>query len=216
MPRELILAAIGEKKPNVPGVIARAQAMSSGFGAHASDYPALSPPLPTFNGLLLNLVTAQQQVQYRTLGAATYRNEQRDLLWSAMKSECGYVQSLCDASPARGLSLIENAGLVAITRSIYTKPLLALTLGAQPGTVNCVANLSLLLSMGTTKRHQQRCLLWQYTLDGGKTFVSAGSTPGCKTVLSGLPSLTIVGVRVCLQTMRGVGAWSQVVTIVVH
>ncbi len=216
MSRELLLASLGEKKTNVPRVIVRAQAMSSGFAAHTADYPALSPSLTAFNGLLLNLVSAQQLVPNRTVGVATARDVDRDLLWSAMKSECAYVQSLASASPARGLSLIENAGLVAVTRTLVTKALLALKLGAQPGTVLCNANLSLLVGTGTAKPNQKRCLLWQYTLDGGKTFVSAGSTPGCKILLTGLPSLTVVGVRVCLQNMDGIGAWSQVVTIVVH
>ena len=31
-----------------------------------------------------------------------------------------------------------------------------------------------------------------------------------------LPSLTVVGVRVCLNSMHSLGAWSQVVTILVH
>jgi hypothetical protein len=216
MPRELLLAALGARKKNVPDVIERAQAMSSGFAAHAADYPALSPSLAAFQILLANLVAAQQGVPARTLGAAAARDVERDLLWTAMKCECAYVQSLVESTPARGFSLIQNAGLVVVTRALYTKPLLALTLGTQPGTVACEANLSLLVGTGTAKPRQKRCLNWQYTLDGAKTFVSAGSTPGCKTVLTGLPSLTVVGVRVGLNNMHDVGAWSQVVTILVH
>jgi hypothetical protein len=216
MSRELLLASLGANKKNVPDVITRAEAMSTGFGEHASDYPALNPGLSAFQGLLANLVASQKLVPNRTLGNAKARDVQRDLLWTAMKSECAYVQSLVESAPTRGLSLIQNAGLVVVTRTLFTKPILALRLGAQPGTVLCNANLGLLKGVLTTKRNQQCCLNWQYTLDGGKSFVSAGSTPGSRTVLTGLPSLTVVGVRVCLNNLHGLGAWTDVVTIVVH
>jgi hypothetical protein len=47
-----------------------------------------------------------------------------------------------------------------------------------------------------------------FTLDG-KTYLSAGSSAGCKTVITGLPLLTLVGVRVCLTNMHETGAWSD-------
>jgi hypothetical protein len=105
--------------------------------------------------------------------------------------------------------------LVVVTRALYTKPLLALTLGTQPGVVSCNANVGLLVGAGTLEPYQKRFLSWEYTLDG-KTYLSAGSTPGCKTVITGLPLLTVVGVRVCLTNMHETGAWSQVVTITTH
>jgi hypothetical protein len=114
------------------------------------------------------------------------------------------------------LSLIVNAGLVVVTRQVYTRPILSLSLGAQSGTVLCRANIGLLASALTVKPKQKHCLNWQYTLDAGKSFLSAGSTPGSKTVLTGLPPLTVVGVRVCLNGMYGVGPWTDVATILVH
>ena len=211
-----LLAALGAERRNVPDVIDRAQAMSFGFEMHAADYPALCPSLPVFQDLLANAIAAQLRVPMRTVGLAKARDVDRDLLWSAMKSERAYVQSLVDSDPTRGRLLIENAGLLVATSHRYQKPLLTLALGTQPGTVLCDANLTLLVGTGTTKPSQKRCLDWEYTLDGAATFVAAGSTPGCKTLLTGLPSLTVVGVRVCLSSRAGAGAWSQVATIVVH
>ena len=115
------------------------------------------------------------------MGLCAARDVERDLLWSAMKSERAYVQSLVDSAPARGRLLIENAGLVVATGNRYAKPLLPLALGTQPGTVVCDANRTLLMAMGTSKRGQLNCLGWEYTLDGGVTFVSAGSTPRSNT-----------------------------------
>jgi hypothetical protein len=213
---QLLLATLGAERRNVPDVIERALAMSSGFEAHAADYPGLSPSLPVFQGLLQGVIAAQERVPSRTVGLAAARDVERDLLWSAMKSERAYVQSLVDAAPTHGRVLIVNAGLLVGASNRYAKPLLTLTQGAQPGTVACDANLVLLAQAAAIRPYQKRCLEWEYTLDGAETFVSAGSTPGCKILLTGLPSLRVVGVRVCLNGMRGLGVWSQVETIVVH
>ena len=172
MARELLLAALGVKKSKVPDVIVRSQAMSAGFAAHSADYSALSPALPAFEILIQNLVGAQQLVPAGTVGAAKARNVQLDLLWSAMKSECAYVQTLVDINPTRGLLLIQNAGLVGVTRLLYTKPLLALTLGTQPGTVNCNANVGLLVGAGTTIGAAGKTR--PATKRGAATFLAAG------------------------------------------
>jgi hypothetical protein len=206
----------GTSSVRIAAVLMRAQAMHDGMDAHKADYPSPNPDLPTFLGLIQNLTVAEQAVPKRTVGAAAARDVQRDLLWTGMQTERVYVQTLVDANRSRGASLIQNAGLVVATTTVRTKPLLALTLGTEAGTVHCNANVGLLVGVGTLKPHQQRQLNWQYTLDGGKTFVSAGSTPGCKTVITNLPPLTIVGVRVSLTNMHGSGAWSQVVTILTH
>jgi len=209
-------AIFGTAKRDIPGVIARSTAMHAGLAAHAADYPSPNPGLAAFLTLIQNLTTAQQDVPSRTIGAAAARDVQRDLLWTGMEIQRIYVQSLADASPSRAVSLIQNAGLVVAAFSGFSKPLLGLSLGVQPGTVNCIANVSLLVGTGTIRPHQQRLLMWEYTLDGGKTFVSMPPTPGCKTVITGVPLMTIVGVRVSLTNMVGPGAWSQVVTIPVH
>ena len=81
----------------------------------------------------------------------------------------------------------------------------ALVNGPQPGTVLCDANVSLLLATAGFTAHRFRCIHWAYSVDGGKSFVSAPSTPNGKTTLAGLPSLTIVGVKVSLSTSKGTG-----------
>ena len=118
---------------------------------------------------------------------------------------------------SRGAALIiQNAGLLVAGDTAHRKELLTLELGVQPGSVICDANVSLLVRAGGHKPRGHRFLSWEYTLDGGTTFLSAGSTPGCKTVLENLPRLTVVGARVRLASRAGSGAWTDVVTILVE
>jgi hypothetical protein len=153
-------------------------------------------------------------VKART-GTTAARDVHRDLLWDAMHTERAYVQSLVTTDTGRGVLLIQNAGLVVATINPHQKALLTLAQGSQPGTIDCEANVGLLVGVGTLKPNQYRFFNWQYTLDG-KTFVSMPSTAGCRTTLTGLTPLTTVGVRVSLTNMQETGAWSQVVSILVH
>ena len=207
-------AVLGVNKVQIAGVLVRAQAMYDGMNSHKADFPSPNPALPAFLTLIQNLQSSHQAVKART-GTATARNVERDLLWDGMHSERVYVQSLVTADMARGMLLIENAGLVLATHKVHQKALLTLTEGSQSGSIDCEANVALLIGVGTLNPRQHRFFNWQYTLDG-KTFVSVPSTAGCKTVITGLPPLTIVGVRVSLTNMHETGPWSQVVSILVR
>jgi hypothetical protein len=210
-----IRAVLGVDKFKIADVLMRAEAMYSGMNGHQADYSSPNPALPAFLTLIQNLHTSHQTVKSRTVGAAAARDVQRDLLWEGMNSERLYVQSLVRADPGRGILLVQNAGLVVAAFTAHQKALLTVTEGSQSGSIDCEANVALLIGVGTLKPNQQRCFNWQYTLDG-KTFVSVPTTPGCKTVITGLPVLTNVGVRVSLTNMHETGPWSLVVTILVR
>jgi hypothetical protein len=205
-------AVFGVNQYKISDVILRSTSMSSGFGAHQADYPSLPVALPAFQGLITNVVTAQQAVTNRGVGATAVRNEQRAILWTGMELQRTYVQSLADATPSRAVSLILNAGLLVAGITSRSKPLLKLALGKQPGTVLCDANVGLLIGVGTPKPNQGRYVNWEFTVDG-KTFLPAPSTPNGKTVITNLPPLTLVGVRVSLTNMSGQAAWSATETI---
>ena len=203
------------RQQTVP-LVGRAQTMHDKMEGDPATYAAPNPPLATFLTLIENVRQAQLLVPTRAIGAAAARDAARDLLFTAAEMERLYVQTLVDANQSRAVTLIENAGLVVARFPVRQKPLLALDNGPQPGTVLCDANVGLLLSMEGFTPHRFRCINWAFSVDGGKTFVSAPATPNGKTTLVGLPSLTIVGVKVAVSTAKGAGAWSQVVTILVH
>ena len=152
----------------------------------------------------------------RTIGAAATRDAQRDLLWTAMESERTFIQSVADANPSRAASILQNGGLVVIPVNVRAKGLLVLENGAASGTVECVANVGLLLGALATKRSQHRFFNWRFTLDGGKTYTGLSPTTQPQTIITGLTPQAIVGVQVNLNVAAGPGEWSPMVAITVH
>lgn len=193
----------------------RATAMHGGLSNDTSTYANPPIALPAFNGLIQNVITAQQQVRTRVIGARAKRDAELGLLLTGMEVERSFVQALADADPANAEVLITGAGLVVSGVGTYQKPMLGLRNGKQPGTVVCDANVGLLV--GTDAKHptERRYFNWEYTLDGGKSFVALRSTTRARTLLEGLPLLATVGVRVSMTNSEGPGPWSQVVTILV-
>ena len=203
---------------NVPGALARGEAVYGGLSGDTVTYGSPSPALPAFKTLLDNATAAQVTARKRTAGAAATRDVEVGFLIQGMKSELFYVQSLADlaTTPERAVALFTNAGMLVAGYTPRAKPLLELTAGAQPGTVQCEVNVGLLVGVGVPRPRRYRCFNWGYTLDGSKSFIGAPTTPVGRTLLSGLPSQTVVGVRVSLSTSASTGAWSQVVNILVH
>lgn len=211
-----LFAAFGIDLKKIPQIIMCAQGMHDGMAADPATYAAPNPSLPSFLGLIHNLASAQQVVATRVRGAAAVRDMHRSFLITAMESELTYVQSLADASPLEAKALIQNVGLVIAASTASTKPLLTLRRGARPGSVDCEANVGMLLSAETTKLRQHKFFNWEYTVDGGDTFIRARSTTTGKITLVGLTPLTMVGVRVNLHLRSGPGEWSPVVTFLVR
>jgi hypothetical protein len=207
---------LGVDKDDFVGVENRATAMHNGMAADTVTYTAPNPPLPAFLILIDNLGTSQQATFLRTTGAAAARDVARDLLWTAMQTELAYINSVAAAFPSRAVSIIQNAGCVVADVNPHTKAIIELSLLQPPGTVLCDANVGMLEATAVRKASANRFFNWGYTLDGGKTFLTAPSTPNGKTTISNLPLLTQVGFRVNLNTSAGPGEWSQVMYILVH
>jgi len=211
-----VRAIFGVGKYDIVGLLARAQAMHDGMAGNPTDYTSPNPPLPAFLTLIQNLGTAHQAVLNRAVGAAANRDVQRDLLYTGMESEKTVVQGLADANRARAVQLILDAGLLVAKPTSHVKALLTLRLGTPVGALICEANVKLLVAM-LNKPNQGRFFNWQSTLDGGKTFQDAPSTPVGKTILHGFAPLTTVGVRVSMTSAKeGTTPWSDVVTILVR
>ena len=202
----------------VPEVLTRAEAMVLGIGGDPVTYAGATPAIAAFKALFDTATAAQAAAKKRTIGAAATRDVDVRLLYQGMKSELFFVQGLADqaTSPESAVALFTNAGIPVAGYTAPSKPLLGLTAGDLPGSVQCEVNVGLLVGVGALKPHAYRCFGWEYTLDGSKTFVIAPSTPVGRTILFGLPSQTVVGVRVSLSTSKGAGPWSAVVPILVH
>src|SRR5262249_48617494 len=106
----------------------------------------------------------------------------------------------------------EAAAMKARNRRGYQKPLIGLKNVLPSGTVLVYANARLLDITRRSKFYN-----WQYTLDGGKTFIAMPPTQSAQTSLSGLTPLTMVGAQAPVSAPTGPqGPWSHPAPILVR
>ena len=117
----------------------------------------------------------------------------------------GCVQSAADANLDNGVSIINGAGM-AVRKTPAGHPHV---LAAKPGPV---AGSVKLTAPAAARRASHN---WQYSTDGGKTWVAMPSTLQSKTSMTGLPSGTTVQFRSCPVTKAGQGDWSAPVSLLV-
>ena len=194
-------------------VLGRAYAIDNGMSADTTRFAAPNPPLTTLKAQIARVEDAEKQARARTKGAAQLRDLERERLVRMLDSERGYVKTLCDASPEEASVIIQSAGLVCSGARVYSKPALKVAHGAAPCTVDLVAATGALLGGRSSKN---KVFHWQWTADGGRTFTDAPATPTGKTTIANLPPLTVLGFRSKVTTTATSGAWSPVVSIVVH
>ncbi|MFT3776238.1 MAG: hypothetical protein QM820_63650 [Minicystis sp.] len=194
-------------------VLARAYAVNNGMTADPTRFASPNPPLPVLQAQIAKVEDADKQARSRVKGAAKVRDLERARLIRMLENECGYVRTLCDASPDEAGVIIQAAGLVSAAPRIYARPVLKVTRGAASGTVDLMVAVGLLVGARSSKK---RVLQWQWTADGGRTFTDAPPTPTGKTTILGLPTLTVVGFRTKVVTTTSPGEWSPIVSIVVH
>jgi hypothetical protein len=209
-----VRAALHVEKTKIVLLLAAAKAVYNGMSAAVARFPAPTPALAILQTQTTALDAAQQMVARRSGGEATAtRNSARNALWASLQSEKAYVQATADANEADAVAIIKSAGFdVAAPQPARSKPVLDAKLTVTSGTVKLVANAMALA--GSSKRHAT--YNWQYSADGGHTWLAAPSTSEAASSIVGLPLVTTCSFRVCV-TLKGVmQPWSQVVTLLVH
>ncbi len=187
------------------------------MSGNPTTFAVCTPTMPILRGLIDDFVTANNLTKSNK-GAVPARETKRDNLWAGLGSERGCVQILCDANPEQADSIATSAGMQLKQHSSPDQKILTGVLTTTKGSVALKASLKLLIAMLPSVKGQggKRTILWRYTLDGGKTFVNADSTPFITTVISGLPLGTDVGFEVALKDRRGTTNWSQTFTLHVY
>jgi hypothetical protein len=168
-------------------------------------FPSPTPSLAQLTASIDGLATAETAALGRAKGAATTRNERKAALVTELKQLKAYVQSVADAAPAENAaSIIESAGLVV--RKTATRH--ARTFTATAGPVSGTATLRA-ASAGRASYD------WQYSTDGGKTWISVAGTLQAKTAMTALTPGATVQFRYRTLTRTGEGDWSQPVALVI-
>jgi hypothetical protein len=93
----------------------------------------------------------------------------------------------------------------------YSKPFLQATQSNPSSPVHVIAN------VGALTGHTSGSVFfnWQYSGDGGKTWIPAPSTPQGDTYVADVTPMVTYSFRVSVTDSKGPGAWSQVVALLV-
>ena len=189
---------------SVPALITQAQNIVQAMTNNPA-FPAPNPPLATVTDAVHQLQAAETATLSRTKGAATARNEKRVALTKQLQQLKNHVQTTADASPDTSASIVQSAGIAVKKTGVRPPRLFAAKPGAVSGSVN----------LRTQTAARRASYEWQYSTDGGKTWLPSPSTLQSKTTISGLTPGATVLFRSRPLTKHGEGDWTQPTSLLV-
>ena len=189
----------------VQPVITYARAIVTAMTANP-HFPAPVPALTAVTTATDDLQVAETAALTRAKGTFAIRNEKRAALVTLLKQLLGYVQTVADADVETGTSIIESAG-IAVKKAAVRKPRV---FEARPGPVS--GSVKVIAPTAGGRAFYE----WEYSLDGGKTWVTAPATMQATTTVAGLTPGATVQFRYRPGTKNGEGDWSQPVSLIVN
>jgi len=188
----------------VSALITYAQGIVKGMTNNPS-FPSPTPTLAQVTTAIDELQAAETAALTRAKGAAAIRNEKHTALVALLQQLRSYIQAAADANVENGASIIQSAGIALKKTPVRPKRVFAAKFGTVSGSVHLVAE-------AAARRASYE---WQYSTDGGKTWVQAPSTLQAKTTVNGLAPSTTVVFRYRAVTKTGEGDWSLPTQIMV-
>ena len=189
----------------VPAFITFAQSVVTAM-TNNTYFSSPTPPLSTVSAAITALQSAEAAALSRLKGAVTARNDKKAVLVALLQTLRTYVQDTADADAENSAAIIQSAGLPVKKVPAHKTRVFVAEQGPLTGSVKIVAP-----SAGP-----RSCYDWQYSSDGGKTWVDAPSTIKSKTTLENLTSGATVLFRYRTITPKGgQGDWSQAVALLV-
>jgi hypothetical protein len=189
---------------SVPALITYAQGIVMQMTANPS-FPNPTPTLAAVTAAIGELQIAETAALARTKGAVAARNERRTALVSVLQQVRAYIQVTADADAANAGSIIQGSG-VAVRKTPTRR---ARAFAAKPGPVSGVAKV---VAEAAARRAAYE---WQYSTDGGKTWVTAPPTLQAKTTIAGLAPGSTAQFKYRAVTKSAAGDWSQPVSLMV-
>jgi hypothetical protein len=188
----------------VPALITYAGGIVKAMTGNAS-FPTPTPTLASVTQAIADLQAAETAALARTKGAVSVRNEKGAALIALLKQLGRYIQATADAGGDSGGSIILSAGLTVRKTPTRVPRVFHAASGAVSGSAKLVA-----ASAGPRSSYE-----WQYSLDGGKTWVPAAVTLKASTTVAGLAPGATAQFRYRPVTKTGEGDWSQTVSLIV-
>lgn len=188
----------------VAALIAYAQSIVTAM-TNNSRLPSPTPALTLIAAAIAALQSAQSAALARTIGAVTARNDKKAALVALLQQLRMYVQNVADSDPENSAAIIQSAG-IAVKKTAVRKPrVFDAVQGAVSGTVKLVVPAA----------SNRSAYDWQYSTDGGKTWLLLPSTMQAKTSVTGLAAGSTVQFRYRALTKTGEGDWSQPLSFLV-
>jgi len=169
------------------------------------NFPNPQPTVAAMTTGLNELVAAEAGALVRTKGAVALRNSKKLALVTLLEEWRTCVQSTADANPENGPGIIQSSG-ATLRKNPQRKNLgFHAKMGTVPGTVKVVAPAAA----------RRASYDWQYSIDGGKTWVDMPTTLQSRTSVTGMTSLSTVQFRYRSVIKTGAGEWSQPISFLV-
>jgi hypothetical protein len=168
-------------------------------------FPTPNPPLTAVSSAANDLQAAETTALARATGTIATRNEKRAALVTLLEVLKAYVQSVADATPENAISIIESSGLALRKTAVHAPRVFAAKATTLSGSVKLTAPLA----------GRRAAYRWQYSTDGGKTWVDASETLQAKTTVTGLSAGTTVQFRYRSVIKGGASDWSAPLSMVV-
>ena len=200
--RALVVLALPD---SVPALISYAENIVNRMTGNAS-FPKPVPSLAAVSGAIDDLRTAETAAIARTKGAAAVRNDKHKALVSTLQQLRSYIQATADADEGSGAAIIESAGVTVRKRATRKARVFAAKQGRTSGVATVIA----------ARAGQSAAYEWQYSVDGGKTWLSAPVTLQAKTTVAGLLPGSMVQFRYRAVTRAGEGDWNAPVSLTVQ
>jgi len=168
-------------------------------------FPATTPALSALAAALAALQQAEVAAQARTKGAVVVRNDRKGALVTLLQQLRAYVQSIADADVENGAAIIQSSGFPQRKVPVRKARILTAKPGAMSGSAEIFAPLAA----------RRASYEWQYSSDGGKTWVEAAPSLQAKQIIVGLPVGSSVQFRYRGVLRTGPLDWSQPIALLV-
>ncbi len=193
------------KKPRtVAAIISLAHAIDAAMTANATTFPKPTPTMVQYSSDLSALVAAQSTALTRAKGAVQARNAALAVVVTDLNQLRAYVEGVADANPATAAAIANSAGMELRKVPVQSKNDVNVKQGTTPGAIIVTAR------VGTKQKQSHE---WQYSVDGGKTWVAVSPTLKAKTTITGLASGVTVLVQTRALSKTGLAAWTDAASL---
>jgi hypothetical protein len=170
------------------------------------SFPSPTPSLSTVSTAVSDLETAQAAALTRVKGAVDTRNAKKAALALLVDQLASYVQTIADGDAENAAAIIQSAGMGVRKALVRAPRIFSVKQGSVSGSVKVVAP-----SAGRRAAYD-----WQYSTDGGKTWIVGSVSTKASSSVTGLPAGATVAFRYRSTTPKaGESDWSQPLSFLV-